>query len=53
MEGLSDRYNNSKSDRFNDREVNKIKKMVLEQEKKEKKDNIVIKGIKVERRVEK
>lgn len=53
MEGLSDKYNNRISDRFNDREVNKIKKMVLEQEKKERKDNIVIKGLKVERRVEK
>lgn len=53
MEGLSDRYNNSISDRFNDKEVNKIKKMVLEQEKKERKDNIVIKGLKVEQKVEK
>lgn len=52
MEGLSDRYNNSISDRFNDREVNKIQKMV-EQEKKERKDNIVIKGLKVEQKVEK
>lgn len=53
MEGLSNRYNNSISDRFNDREVSKIKKMVLEQEKKERKDNIVIKGLKVEQKVEK
>lgn len=42
-----------KSDAFNDREVNIIKRMVLEQEKKERKDNIIIKGIKIERRVEK
>lgn len=37
MEGL-----NAISDRFYVREVNKIKRMVLEQEKKERKDNIVI-----------
>lgn len=36
------------SDAFNDREVNIIKRMVLEQEKRERKDNTVIKGVKIE-----
>lgn len=48
MEGLS-----AISDRFIDREVNKIKKIVLEHEKKDRKNNIIIKGLKVEQRVEK
>lgn len=39
------------SDAFNDREVNIIKRMVLEQEKRERKNNIVIKGVKIEGRV--
>lgn len=41
------------SESFSDREVSTLKKMILEQKKKERKNNIVIKGVKIEGRVEK
>lgn len=50
---LKEKCDNGIECRFNDREVNKIKKMVLERRKRERKDNVVIKGVKLERVVKK
>lgn len=44
---LQEKCDNGIGYRFNDREVNKINRMVLEQ-RMERKDNVVIKGVKLE-----
>lgn len=36
---------------FNERKIGKIRKLVVEKEKKERRDNIVIKGLEIEDRV--